>query len=232
MSFVRTHPTKELALIDYPALALMLGGTLLATLLQAGLANSAIALASLGSLLRPGFDPAKTRAELSRQIGDLDRDGLVRARRAPIHDAEFDNSTAAMIRMRSLDALLAEHEASRALRFARATSARAVCHQAAELAQMMGLAGTLLSLGQLGPLAGATGANGVAGAIGMAVTTTLYGVIIANMVFVPLAGMIERRARAEDRAREDLFQWLEEHAARAAPRLADIPQPPHGRAAA
>jgi len=213
-------------LIDFEALALMLGGTLLAALLQAGVADFRVTLGAVGHLLRPAFDAAKTKAELSRQIGDLDRDGLVRAPRAEIADAEFGNSTAAMIRNRSLDALLAEHAASRALRSANATTARQVCHQAAELAQMFGLAGTLLSLGRLGPLA--NGADGVAGAIGLAVTTTLYGVILANILFVPLAGMIERRARAEDRAREELFAWLGAHAQKSAPRLGDV----HNRAAA
>lgn len=209
-------------MIDPQALALMIGATLLATMMQAGMSNARVTLAAVASLLRPAFDPAKTKAELSRQIGELDRDGLVRARTAPIHDPEFGNSTAAMIRDRSLDALLAEHEASRAARFNTASIARQVLAQAAELAQMFGLAGTLLSLGRLGPLAGAGGGVGVAGAIGTAVTTTLYGVVLANLVFVPLAGMIDRRARAEDRAREDLFAWLEEHAQRSAPRLGEV----------
>jgi len=204
-------------LIDYQALALMLGGTLLASLLQAGVANFRVTLLALASLLHPAFDPATTKAELSRQIGDLGRDGLVRAPRAVIGDTEFGASTAAMIASRSLDALLAKHEASRSIRFANAATAGQVCHQAAELAQMFGLAGTLLALGRLGPLAG--GAGGVASAIGMAVTTTLYGVILANLLFVPLAGMIERRARTEDRAREELFVWLEGHAQKSAPRL-------------
>ena len=205
-------------MIDFEALALMLGGTVLAALLQAGWGNFRITLAAIANLLRPAFDPAKTKAELSRQIGDLGRDGLVRAPRAAIGDTEFGDSTAAMLRAKSLDALLTQHQASRALRAANAASARQVCHQAAELAQMFGLAGTLLALGRLGPLA--NGANGVAGAIGMAVTTTLYGVMLANLLFVPLSGMIERRALAEDRAREELFAWLEGHAQKSAPRLA------------
>ena len=205
-------------MIDFEALALMLGGTVLAALLQAGWANFRVTLGAAASLLRPAFNPAKTKAELSRQIGDLSRDGLVRAPRAAIADAEFGDSTAAMIAERSLAALLGHHAASRALRFANAASAREVCHQAAELAQMFGLAGTLLSLGRLGPLA--SGADGVAGAIGLAVTTTLYGVILANILFVPLGGMIERRALAEDKAREELFAWLETHAQKSAPRLA------------
>ncbi len=208
-------------MFDPAAMAVMLGGTLLATLLQAGWAGFRTAALAIAGLLRPAFDPAQTKAQLAHQISDLERDGLVRARRATINDAEFGDSTGAMIRTRSLGGLLGQHDAARAVRFADAATARTVCLQAAEMAQMFGLAGTLLSLARLGPLA--TGASGVAGAIGMAVTTTLYGVILANLLFVPLAGLIERRARAEDRAREDLFQWLEEHAARAAPRLHDTP---------
>ena len=207
-------------MIDLQPLLIMLGGTLLAALLQAGWSNFRITAAAVRGLARPAFDPAQTKAELSRQISDLERDGLVRAPRAVIADTEFGKTTSAMIAARSLDALLAEHEANRAVRFDNSATARQVCMSAAELAQMFGLAGTLLSLGRLGPLT--DGAGGVASAIGLAVTTTLYGVILANILFVPLAGMIERRARAEDRAREDLFGWLESHALKSAPKLAEF----------
>ena len=78
---------------------------------------------------------------------------------------------------------------------------------------MFGLAGTLVSLSQL-PVEGlARGA--FAGAISMAVVTTLYGLLAANLLLAPLARMIERAAQAEERERQDVIDWL-------AAQLADI----------
>lgn len=206
-------------MIDLPSLALVLGGTLVATLLQAGPRNVRICLAELLAMLRPAFDSAATKADLARQIADMRKDGIVRARLSAIGDSEFDSSTAAMLSSRSLEGMLAAHAAARSERSDRALRAKQVFQQAAELAPVMGLAGTLVSLGTLGPLSG--DASAIAGAIGMAVMTTLYGVLLANMIFMPLAGLLERRAMRDDTARQDVFDWLERQAQAASPRLAE-----------
>ncbi|MBC7158885.1 MAG: MotA/TolQ/ExbB proton channel family protein [Porphyrobacter sp.] len=112
----------------------------------------------------------------------------------------------ALIRRRSLAALHEEHERHRAARLARAQSAAGVFDQAAELAPVLGLAGTLLSLGGLSVQAAG---GDTAGAIGTAVTTTLYGLLLANFVFAPLGAAIARRSRAEEAARQTLLDWLE-----------------------
>lgn len=202
---------------DLSSIAIVISLTLLATLLQAGLRNSRTCLSQCAALLKKPFNPGQTRAELAREIGDLRKDGLVRARPTASGDAEFDKSTNAMIRARSLDALITEHEAARTHRIAKTAIARQVCHQAAELAQMMGLAGTLISLATLSPAGG--GETSLTGAIGMAVGTTLTGLALGNFAFIPLAGLIERRARTEDEAREEVFEWLQMHAQVAMPRL-------------
>ncbi|WP_161981615.1 MotA/TolQ/ExbB proton channel family protein [Aurantiacibacter suaedae] len=202
---------------DLTSIAIVVGFTLLATVLQAGLRNSRVCLAQCAALLKKPFDPVQTRAELARQMGDLRKDGIVRAVPAASSDPEFDRSTNAMIRARSLEALMVEHDACRSRRFSQSATARQVCNQAAELAQMMGLAGTLISLATLSP--SIAGGTSLTGAIGMAVGTTLTGVALANFVFIPLAGLIDRRARNEDDAREEVFEWLEMHAHIAMPRL-------------
>lgn len=208
-------------MIDLPSLAIVLGGTAIATVLQAGIGNCRTLLRAIGGLFAKPFDAATTKAELARQIVDLERDGLVRARPAPIHDSEFGSATSAMIRNRSLDALIAHHEGCRAVRATQANAARGVLMQAAEMAQVMGLAGTLIGLASMSvPQGGAA----VASAIALAVLTTLYGVVLANFVCLPLAGMIDRRARAEDAAREELYVWLQGHARQSAPRLRQPPE--------
>lgn len=193
-------------LIDAPAALIVGGGTMLATVLRSGWADCRITLRHLAGLGRRGFDYDHTRAELALQIQEIRQDGLLRA--VPHHsgDAEFDEATDALIGRRSVSALLEAHEAHRSRRLAESERAVRTLAQAAELAPIFGLAGTLVSLSQL-PVDG-MGRGAVAGAIAMAVTTTLYGLLAANFVLAPLARMIERKAQAEEALRQQVTDWL------------------------
>ncbi|MFA7604638.1 MAG: MotA/TolQ/ExbB proton channel family protein, partial [Novosphingobium sp.] len=78
--------------------------------------------------------------------------------------------------------------------------------QAAELAPVFGLAATLFSLSQL-PADGID-RHAYMGAISMAVSATLYGLLLANLVLAPLARAVERAASAEEAERQKLVDWL------------------------
>jgi chemotaxis protein MotA len=42
----------------------------------------------------------------------------------------------------------------------------------------------------------------------MAVTTTLYGLLAANLLLAPLSRMVERKALAEEAERQQVTDWL------------------------
>src|SRR5690606_31529900 len=169
---------------------------------------------AVGQLFARPFDSLRVRAELAVQIREIGELGLIRVEPHQVGDGEFDELSDTLVRRRSIRALYDEHERHSIRRATLAETARAVLTEAAELAPVLGLAGTLLSLGGLSTLA----VDGDYGrAIGMAVTTTFYGLIAANFLFAPLAGAIARRARAEEQARQDLLAWLTEAGERAAP---------------
>jgi chemotaxis protein MotA len=197
---------NAIPLLDLPSLALVLVGTALATILRCGWADTRHALHALAQLFSTRFDAVHARAELAIQVQEIDEDGLLRA--APHHfgDGEFDEMTDALIRTRSIQALHESHEDHRTRRMEASHRAVLVLVSAAELAPVFGLVGTLVALGRLSSTVASTG--NFAGAIGMAVATTLYGLVTANFLFAPLAAMISRRAQAEDRARESLIAWL------------------------
>jgi chemotaxis protein MotA len=89
-----------------------------------------------------------------------------------------------------------------------------VFDSAAELAPVLGLAGTLVALGQA---QGAAAANsGIVGAISTAVVTTLYGLIAANFLFAPIGNAIARKARQEENDRDEVLDWLANGIARTA----------------
>lgn len=194
-------------LVDGPSALIVFGGTLLATVLRSGLTDCGHTAAKLGQLGGSHrFDVDAARAELAQQIQEIHRDGLMRAVPHHYNDSEFDEATEAMIGSQSVSALLEAHERHKARRLGDSNRAVRTLAQAAELAPVFGLAGTLISLSQL-PASGLASGS-LAGAISMAVVTTLYGLFAANLLLAPLARMVERRALAEERARQRLIDWL------------------------
>ncbi len=199
-----------LSFADSTSAAIVLGGTLVATLLRCGFGDCAQALRALAAALGvtgpPRFDGARVRSRLAVQVQDIHKHGMIGAHPQHFDDPEFDEATDALIGHRSLDALLAAHDMHRARRQARTAIAVGTLAQAAELAPVFGLAGTLISLGKL-PANGLDRGAYMA-AIAMAVHATLYGLIAANLVLAPLARLVERRASREEAERQGLVDWL------------------------
>jgi len=204
--------------LDPTSAAIVFGGTLVGTLLRCGAGDCATAVRALAPGGAPRFDAARVRARLAVQVQDIQRNGLLAANPRPFGDVEFDEATDALIGHRSLAALLAAHDMHKARREVRAGIAVGVLNQAAELAPVFGLAGTLISLGRL-PADGLDRGSYMA-AIAMAVHATLYGLVAANLVLAPLARLVERRAMREEAQRQSLVDWLALAVSRAARREA------------
>ncbi len=192
---------------DAPTIAIVLGGTLLGTLLRCGWRGCGGALAAVAGLISgPHFDARKARSEMAVQIQGITRDGLLCANPHNFGDAGMDAATDALFGQRSLGALIATHEKWQAARVALAEVAVRTLEQASELAPVAGLAGTLISLSRL-PSDGVE-RNAYMVAIGMAVHATLYGLISAHLLLLPLARAVERAALREEAGRQDIVDWL------------------------
>jgi chemotaxis protein MotA len=98
------------------------------------------------------------------------------------------------------DALLQhERERGRAVR---------VFELAGDLAPVFGLVGTLFSLTQLAPELGVDAQDATMSALATAVLSSLYGVLAAHFLFLPLANALTRRSLREDEARVSMIEWL------------------------
>lgn len=201
-------------LLDLPSAAIVIGGTLAATLLRCGWGATRDMLKVVVQLLGRPFDSDRVRAELAAQIQRIDIDGLLRAEPHRFDDGEFDDMADVLIARRSIQAVYDEHEKHRVRRLATTQSAADVLGHAAELAPVLGLAGTLLSLSGLAT--GGVANADYAQAIGFAIVTTLYGLLLANFLFNPLSAAVQRRAQAEEAERQRLLDWLAAHVARSA----------------
>lgn len=193
-------------LFDGLSLGIVLGGTALATVLRSGRRELAVTMRALAGLFTARFSAAQAKADLAGQVSAIRRDGILRAHSGPIGDREFDDATDALFRSRSLDVLIERHHSHRRARLAAAEMAVRTLAQAAELGPVFGMIGTLVSLSRL-PTTGLD-QGALNATVAMAVMTTLYGLLLANLVLAPLARAVERRSQDEERQRQDVIEWL------------------------
>jgi chemotaxis protein MotA len=199
-------------LFDPASALIVVGGTALATLLRCGFADTGAALGALFGLFGKRFSSVRARAELAAHVREMQADGVIRARPHRFGDAEFDEATDGLIGSRSIGALQLAHAAHKRRRARHSRRAVRTFNQAADLSPVFGLAGTLVSLSQL------PGASGdFTRAISMAVLTTLYGLLLGNIVFAPIARIVARAAAHEESERQKVLDWLEDQVAGALP---------------
>ncbi|MBX9662867.1 MotA/TolQ/ExbB proton channel family protein [Novosphingobium sp.] len=190
-------------MFDPIAASIVISGTLGATALRSGLADCG---AALGALVQRRFRADQVRGALAPMVAQAEREGLLRANLRPSGDATIDSALGVLIQTRSLAAFVNSDDAAREARVSRSVRAVRTLALGAELSPVFGLAGTLISLSQL-PVEGlARGA--FMGAISMAVLTTLYGLLLGNLILAPLSRAVERRVEAEEAARREIADWL------------------------
>lgn len=195
-----------MALLDATGAAIVLGGTLLATLAGSGRRELSAMFASLWHLTEHQFDYERARAEIARDVEAIRVDGVLRARPMRSSDSEIATVTEALIHDRSLTSLIDAHDRFRRDRMHLRQRALRPIRLAGEMAPVFGMAGTLFSLSQMdtGAAAGAASMS----SIGLAVVTTLYGLLAAHLVFHPLASLVERRGQSEEAGRQQLIDWM------------------------
>ncbi|MCM0000951.1 MAG: MotA/TolQ/ExbB proton channel family protein [Erythrobacter sp.] len=203
-------PPTMSSLFDPAALAVVVMGTVIATLARCGLADFREALGAATRLVRGGFAGEPNRKALAQAAGAIQRDGPRRADPPLPPDPALAALVASFLRHGALETLAGLRRADRAIEDARRYAAVQVYTCAGELAPVFGLIGTLYGLTQLAPV-GAAGVSATAtimAAVSTAVLTSLYGALIAHLVCFPLASAIERRGLADEAAREALADWF------------------------
>ena len=203
--------------IDPLSIAIVLGGTILATMLRSGrdeISATFYKLFRLGRRFRFG----RIRAEIAKPVADMRKDGVHRAHFEMVTDKDLREVLQALVHERSVVKMLETHTRQRLERSKRREMASRTLYQAGELAPVLGLAGTLVSLGMMPAEEIAKGS--ITGSLGMAVITTLYGLIAAHFLFLPLGRAIERRGEVEEQRRQELIAWISDQLADACPTMA------------
>ena len=200
---------------DPVALAIVCGGTLLATAARGPLRDTVNAVRALAVLVRRPFDFGPARAELAkaervasaRNLLALDAMLLKDPDVAAGVQAVTDGATAATVEA-LLDRLREERRERHAL-------VQDYWAAAAETAPAMGMVGTLIGL--VGMFRAMDDPAAIGGAMAIALLATLYGALFANLVAAPIAARLHRLSRAEESERRALVKPFCAFAARATP---------------
>jgi len=190
---------SPLAFIDVPAILMVVLGTFAVT-----------AISYTGEELReaqPSFRQALMRTEIDPRIGarrvltlaDKARKRGLLSLQADLYglrDAPFLQRSLTML----VDGLQVDEIERNMTLEAHAVAqgrhrAAAILRRAAEVSPAMGLIGTLVGLVQM--LGNLDSPERIGPAMSVALLTTLYGALMANVVFLPLASKLERNATVE-----------------------------------
>lgn len=187
------------AFLDVPSILIVVVGTFLVTTVSFSLGEIA---AAQGLMVRAAIYHAEQPqnavwqalylADLARKRGRLALQNVTEE----LRDAPFLQRAINMV----VDGVPAD-EVERVLgrdaeaAFERHQRSAGILRRAGEVAPAMGLIGTLIGLVQM--LGSLDDPSSIGPAMAVALLTTFYGAVLANMVFNPLAGKLERNAHIE-----------------------------------
>jgi chemotaxis protein MotA len=202
--------------LDPLALAIVGGGTLLATALRTPLRDLARAVTALRVLGRRRFSADALLQQIAAQDRIARRHGAMALDRSVIADADVAAGIAGVVDGFAPEAIAAELDHCRRARIERHLAAADCWAGAAETAPAMGMVGTLIGLVVMFTRMSDPAAIG--GAMAVALLATLYGALLANLVALPIAARLRAAARVEAAERHRLVAPLIALATREAPR--------------
>lgn len=194
------------AFIDIPSVLIVIGGTL-------GIVTACFSFRDMGSAVRhvggaffrSNLDLGEVAlqllqlAQIARYRGVL----AVQSYMPAVEDREMLHSGLAMVidgtPADDVERIMRRELQANTQRYARSVS---IMKKAAEISPAMGLIGTLVGLIQM--LANLDDPNTIGPSMAVALLTTFYGALLANLVFTPLAAKMERNA-TEDTLVEQLY---------------------------
>ncbi|MEX2649218.1 MAG: MotA/TolQ/ExbB proton channel family protein [Alphaproteobacteria bacterium] len=187
------------AFLDAPSIAIVLGGTVAVTVASVGAGGvAAVPGAVTAALSRRDVDPVGAARRMLALADKARRQGLLALQedvRRPGQPATLRTGLGLIVDGASPDeaerVMVAE-----ALAFAdRQHDAIDTLRRAADVAPAMGLIGTLVGLVQM--LSQLDDPSAIGPALAVALLTTFYGAVLANMLLAPLATKLERDADRE-----------------------------------
>lgn len=190
---------SPLSFLDPPAVLIVIGGTVAITTISFSLREMAHSLVVVGKALTRSLHDPTVAAERLMQLAEVARRQGILALQTAIREIERDEflEKAVLLVVDGYPPEEVENILSREVEATRARheSAAGVLRRAAEISPAMGLIGTLIGLVQM--LGNLDDPSTIGPSMAVALLTTFYGAVLANMVFSPLASKLERNSDEE-----------------------------------
>jgi len=195
--------------IDVPSLMITVGGSIAATLINFPMAKvisvfGVVRKCFMSSLPSPNevIEQFKTLATIGRRDGLLALESRVES----IDDAFLKRGLEQVIGGVSKEDLMSSMETEMAFVEQRHQTGKKLIDGIAAAAPAFGMIGTLIGLVQM--LRSLDDPSQIGGGMAVALLTTLYGAVIANMFCIPLAGKLESRSQEEMMIRQLMLSGL------------------------
>jgi len=187
------------AFLDLPSALIVLGGTIAVTTISFSLQDIwRVQSVMLQALVDRSIAPSEAArgvlrlADRARKEGVMSLQKLTGQFRAQPFLQRGLGLVIDTLPTAEIDRILRQEAQAKQVRHGRSA---AVLRKASEVAPAMGLIGTLLGLVQM--LGNLNDPATIGPSMAIALLTTFYGAVLANMVFLPLATKLERRSEAE-----------------------------------
>ena len=187
------------AFVDLPSVLIVVGGTFAVTMISFSLEEMIRAQSVLLQTLIDRRNTPNAAARAVLRLADTARKSGVLSLQALVPQLRGQSFLQRAVQLAvdglpepEINRILHQEGQAKQIRHAHSAS---VLRRAAEVAPAMGLIGTLLGLVQM--LGNLSDPASIGPSMALALLTTFYGAVLANMVFLPLASKLERNSEAE-----------------------------------
>ena len=195
------------AFVDTPSLLIVVGGSIMVVMFRSSLGEFLGAVGVMGKTFKNKIDEPATLIEQIVELATIARkDGMI-----ALEGQEIDNpfmSKAVSMLVDGTDPLIIKSSLDRELTSTKMRHARGAKIFSAwgEIAPAMGMIGTLIGLVQM--LGNMGDPKSIGPAMAVALLTTMYGAILANVICLPIAMKLESQAELEAANNELIIEGI------------------------
>ena len=184
------------AFIDTPSLLIVVGGSIMVVMFRSSLGEFLGAIAVMGKTFKNKIDEPAALIEQIVELATIARkDGMIALESQEVSNDFLNKGMGMLVDGQDGAAIKSALATEAGMMIRRAKAGGAIFESWGDFAPAMGMIGTLVGLVQM--LANMGDPKSIGPAMAVALLTTLYGAVIANMIAFPIMQKLEQRAEAE-----------------------------------
>ena len=195
--------------IDVPSIGIVFGGTLGVLLMNFPLNKvTGVAKVAIKTVMFKLSSPTEEILRIVEYANLARREGLLALedKLQAVDDAFFAKGIQLVIDGFPVETVRDIMELEAEWQFQRHSAGKKILDQAGAMAPAFGMVGTLIGLVKM--LANLSDPSQIGGGMAVALLTTLYGAMVANMFAIPLSGKLEIRAKEEALLRDLMVEGI------------------------